>query len=64
MAEAYHVVAIGDDGHVHTCNTTAGGCSVPELHCEQQYNVFVKASHENCSSEASENVTITTGICP
>lgn len=64
VAETYHVVATGDNGHVHTCNTTSNNCSVSELHCGQQYTVFVKASHENCSSKASENVTITTGICP
>lgn len=64
VAESYHVIAMGEDGHMNTCNTTSNNCSVLELRCEQQYTVFVKASHENCSSKASENVTITTGICP
>lgn len=62
VAEAYHVIAVSENGHAHTCNTTSSNCSVSELHCEQQYAVSVTASHENCSSKASQNVTITTGI--
>lgn len=63
IAETYHVVAMAVDGHVHTCNTSSSNCSVSELHCDQQYTVFVTASHENCSSMASENTTLNTGIC-
>ncbi|XP_041804895.1 fibronectin type III domain-containing protein 7-like [Chelmon rostratus] len=63
VAETYHVVATGVDGHVHTCNTTSSNCSVPELHCDERYAVFVTASHENCSSKASQNVTFNTGPC-
>ncbi|KAM9349923.1 fibronectin [Symphorus nematophorus] len=63
VAETYHVVAVGVDGHVHTCNTTSDNCSIPELHCDQQYTVYVTASHENCSSKASQNVTVNTGPC-
>lgn len=64
VAETYHAVVRGVDGHVHTCNTTSSNCSLSELHCDQQYTVFVIASHENCSSKASQNATFTTGICP
>ncbi|XP_067460816.1 mucin-4-like [Thunnus thynnus] len=63
VAETYHVVAMGADGHVHTCNTTSSNCSLSELHCDQQYTVFVTASHENCSSKASQNATLNTGPC-
>ncbi|XP_041848242.1 uncharacterized protein LOC121644412 [Melanotaenia boesemani] len=63
VAETYHVVAVAADGHEHTCNTTSTNCSVSELLCDQQYTVFVIASHENCSSKASENVTLNTGPC-
>ncbi|XP_018532382.1 mucin-4 isoform X2 [Lates calcarifer] len=63
IAETYHVVAMAVDGHVHTCNTSSSNCSVSELHCDQQYTVFVTASHENCSSMASENTTLNTGPC-
>ncbi|XP_037642392.1 tenascin-N-like [Sebastes umbrosus] len=63
VAETYHVVSMGADGHVHTCNTTSSNCSISELHCDQQYSVFVTASHENCSSKASQNVTLNTGPC-
>lgn len=64
VAQTYHVVAKGVDGHVHTCNTTSSNCSLSELHCDQQYTVFVTASHENCSSKASQNAALNTGICP
>ncbi|KAM7379233.1 hypothetical protein PAMP_004798 [Pampus punctatissimus] len=64
VAKTYHVVAKGIDGHVHTCNTTSSNCSFSELHCDQQYTVFVTASHENCSSKASQNATLYTAPCP
>lgn len=63
VAETYHVVAAAVDGHVHTCNSTSSNCSLSELHCDQQYTVIVTASHENCSSKASQNATFNTGIC-
>ncbi|XP_015242186.1 PREDICTED: uncharacterized protein LOC107092315 [Cyprinodon variegatus] len=63
IAESYQVVAVAADGHGHTCNTTSSDCILSELHCEQQYTVFVKASHENCTSKASQNVTVNTGPC-
>uniref|UniRef100_A0A3Q2W6E4 Fibronectin type-III domain-containing protein n=1 Tax=Haplochromis burtoni TaxID=8153 RepID=A0A3Q2W6E4_HAPBU len=62
-AETYHVVAEAADGHTHTCNTSSTNCSLSELHCDEQYTVFVTAGHENCSSKASQNVTLNTGIC-
>lgn len=63
VAETYHVVAMGSDGHVHNCSTSSSNCSLSDLHCGRQYTVFVTASHENCTSKASDNVTINTGIC-
>lgn len=63
VAKAYHVIAVGEDGHNRTCNTTSTNCTLSQLLCEQQYTVFVTASHENCTSQASTNVTISTGIC-
>ncbi|KAM8850864.1 fibronectin type III domain-containing protein 7-like isoform 2-T2 [Spinachia spinachia] len=63
VAETYHVVAEGGDGHVHTYNTTSTNCTISELHCDQQYTVFVSGSHGNCSSEASRNATLNTGPC-
>ena len=64
VAETYQVVATGADGHMHTCNTTSNNCSLSELHCDRQYTVSVTASHENCTSKASQNVTVSSGICP
>lgn len=63
VAENYHVVAMGGDGHVTSCKTSSSNCSVSELHCDQQYTVVVTASHENCSSNVSQNATLITGIC-
>jgi len=63
VAETYHVVAVGVDGHVYTCNSTSCNCSMSELLCDQQYTVGVTARHDNCSSKASQNVTFNTGMC-
>lgn len=63
IAETYHVVGEAADGHVHTCNTSSTMCRLSKLHCGQQYTVYVTASHENSSSEPSQNVTLNTGIC-
>ncbi|XP_033993889.1 receptor-type tyrosine-protein phosphatase beta-like isoform X2 [Trematomus bernacchii] len=63
VAETYHVVAMGANGHVHTCNTTSSNCSISELHCGQQYDISVTASRENCTSKASQNATLNTGPC-
>ncbi|XP_008280490.1 mucin-19 [Stegastes partitus] len=63
VAETYHVVTVATDGHVRTCNTSSSNCSMSELQCDQQYTVSVTASHENCSSKASQNTTVNTGPC-
>ncbi|XP_029687008.1 fibronectin-like [Takifugu rubripes] len=63
VAETYHVVAVGEDGHNRTCNSTSTNCTLSQLLCEQKYTVFVTASHENCTSQASNNLTITTAPC-
>ncbi|KAK7945711.1 hypothetical protein WMY93_001439 [Mugilogobius chulae] len=63
VADMYHVVAVGDNGHTHTCNTTFDNCTLSPLHCDQQYSVFMTARHENCSSLTSPNVTLYTGPC-
>lgn len=63
VAETYQVVATAADGYKHTCNTTSSNCSLSELHCDQQYMVFVTASHENCSSKASQSARLNTGVC-
>ena len=65
VATDYHVSARTAEGHVHMCNTSFSNCSLSDLHCGQQYTVSVTASHENCSSKASQNVNFNTGMpCP
>uniref|UniRef100_A0A672FAN5 Fibronectin type-III domain-containing protein n=1 Tax=Salarias fasciatus TaxID=181472 RepID=A0A672FAN5_SALFA len=64
VADSYQVVAAAADGHVHTCHSASSNCSLSGLRCEQNYVVFVTASHENCSSEASHNATLRTGTGP
>ncbi|XP_030016445.1 uncharacterized protein LOC115437357 [Sphaeramia orbicularis] len=63
VAETYHLVARGADGHNHTCDTSFSNCSLSQLHCDMHYSVFVTASHENCSSQPSETFTLLTGPC-
>ncbi|XP_072296578.1 uncharacterized protein [Eucyclogobius newberryi] len=61
--DMYHVVAVGDDGHMHICNSSLNNCTLSPLHCDEQYSVSVTAKHEDCSSLASPNVTLYTGPC-
>ncbi|XP_030219750.1 uncharacterized protein LOC115548942 isoform X4 [Gadus morhua] len=63
VAEDYLVTARASDGHMPTCNTSFSNCSLSDLHCGQQYMLSVTASHQNCSSRASQNVTFNTVIC-
>ncbi|CAL8367710.1 unnamed protein product, partial [Boreogadus saida] len=63
VAEDYLVTARAADGHMPTCNTSFSNCSLSDLHCGQQYMLSVTASHQNCSSRASQNVTFNTVIC-
>ncbi|XP_061879353.1 fibronectin type III domain-containing protein 7-like [Entelurus aequoreus] len=63
VAATYHVVATAADGHMHACNASSTNCSLTGLHCDEQYQVYVTACHENCSSAASYNVTLNTGPC-
>ncbi|KAK6311083.1 hypothetical protein J4Q44_G00191380 [Coregonus suidteri] len=63
VAETYLMTATGGNGDVRSCKTTANNCSLSELQCGQQYAICVTASHENCSSGASQNVTFNTVPC-
>ncbi|XP_061652447.1 uncharacterized protein LOC133488520 [Phyllopteryx taeniolatus] len=63
VATTYHVVAKAADGHTHTCVGSYTNCSLSGLHCDEEYAVQVTASHKNCTSEASHNVTFSTGPC-
>uniref|UniRef100_A0A3Q2X819 Fibronectin type III domain containing 7b n=1 Tax=Hippocampus comes TaxID=109280 RepID=A0A3Q2X819_HIPCM len=61
VAATYYVVASAADGHTHTCSgSSSTNCSLSGLHCDEQYTVYVTASHENCTSMASHNVTFST----
>ncbi|XP_049603206.1 pneumococcal serine-rich repeat protein [Syngnathus scovelli] len=63
VAATYQVVAMSADGHTHTCSDSSTNCTLTELHCDEQYAVHVTASHQNCTSMASHNVTFNTGPC-
>uniref|UniRef100_A0A674DRB0 Uncharacterized LOC115157442 n=1 Tax=Salmo trutta TaxID=8032 RepID=A0A674DRB0_SALTR len=63
VAETYLMIATGGNGDVRSCNTASNNCSLSALQCGQQYAVSVTASHENCSSTASQSVTFNTGPC-
>ncbi|XP_062337096.1 fibronectin type III domain-containing protein 7-like [Osmerus eperlanus] len=63
VAEAYRVTAAGAGGDVRTCNSTAANCSLADLSCGQTYAVSVVASHQNCSSTPSQNISFNTAPC-
>ncbi|XP_077580643.1 fibronectin type III domain-containing protein 7-like [Stigmatopora nigra] len=63
VATTYSVVAMAADGHTHSCDSPYANCSLSGLHCDEQYAVHVTASHEDCTGQASHNVTFSTGPC-
>lgn len=62
-AESYLVSAVGEDGHLLSCETDKNECNLTELQCGQIYNVSLTAVHEHCQRQAETNVNFTTCEC-
>ncbi|KAJ8011603.1 hypothetical protein DPEC_G00059970 [Dallia pectoralis] len=56
------VVAVGPDGQSLMCNSTSTSCTLPTMHCGQQYNLTVTALGGVCNSSHSQ-VTVQSGPC-
>lgn len=64
-AEDYIVMATDSDGGMHTfvCNSTSDGtCALPQLACSHNFTFTVKAGDQQCTSAASNAVTMETGL--
>ena len=60
-AEFYTAIAVGLDGHIHTCVSNSSTCSWDDLHCGDSYVVQVNANWETCTSQPSNSTTIHMG---
>ena len=48
---SYLVSAVGPDGHVAQCDSTAASCQLqPVLHCGQRYNLTLTAQDGQCDN--------------
>ena len=60
-AESYMAIAVGQDGHTHMCVTNTTNCTLDDLHCGEQYTIYIVANDDLCSSMPSDSTTIRTG---
>ncbi|XP_051768215.1 fibronectin isoform X5 [Ctenopharyngodon idella] len=63
-AEAYRAVAVSNDGHSYSCNTTTASCNLQELQCGQIYNVSVYSLASGCGGVKSTMSQVQTAPCP
>ncbi len=62
-AESYMAVAVSNDGHSYSCNTTTASCDLQELQCGQIYNVSVYSLAHGCGGVKSTMSQVQTGMC-
>lgn len=58
LAQSYYLTATGWDGDVQSCSSTTENCTLSRLHCGQPYTLNVSASDGNCTSPASQALTV------
>uniref|UniRef100_A0A672RTY0 Fibronectin type III domain containing 7, related sequence 4 n=1 Tax=Sinocyclocheilus grahami TaxID=75366 RepID=A0A672RTY0_SINGR len=63
-AEFYMAVAVSNDGHSYSCNTTTASCDLQELQCGQIYNVSVYSLAHGCGGVKSTMSQVQTAPCP
>ncbi|KTF95187.1 hypothetical protein cypCar_00023202, partial [Cyprinus carpio] len=62
-AESYMAVAVSNDGHSYSCNTTTASCDLQELQCGQIYNVSVYSLAHGCGGVKSTMSQVQTAPC-
>ncbi|XP_041914101.1 uncharacterized protein LOC121678548 [Alosa sapidissima] len=62
-SDFYTAIAVGLDGHTHTCHSNGSTCSWDDLHCGESYVVQVVANDETCTSQPSDSTTIHMAPC-
>ncbi|XP_017343677.1 uncharacterized protein LOC108276481 [Ictalurus punctatus] len=63
LAQSYYLTATGWDGDVQSCSSTTENCTLSRLHCGQPYTLNVSASDGNCTSPASQALTVNATPC-
>ena len=61
-AESFHVTAVTSSGPPLSCNSMNTGCSIVDMPCGHSYTVTVTAIRDDCESEDSEAVQVSTGM--
>ncbi|XP_074491158.1 uncharacterized protein fndc7b [Sebastes fasciatus] len=60
---SYMVTAVGEYGHMASCETDEQQCDLTELECGQMYNVSLTTISDHCHTETPTNVTFSTRPC-
>ncbi len=60
-AESYIAIAMGTDGHTHTCTSSGTNCTFSDLHCSENYTVTVATVERGCQSRPSTPVNLKSG---
>ena len=58
----HQVTALGSDGHSISCSSSSDSCTLPSMHCGQNYNLTVTAVDDVCNSSQSR-LTVHSGGC-
>lgn len=57
----YNVTLVGQDGHLHCCQTNSSTCQIPSIHCGESYSITVVPYSETCAGQQSDVYTFRTG---
>lgn len=57
----YNVTLVGQDGHLHCCQTNSSTCEIPHIHCGESYSITVVPYSETCAGQQSDVYVFRTG---
>lgn len=60
-AQYFHVAAVSNTGGRLYCNSSDTACTIENLPCGRSYNVTVLSVRDDCESQPSPTVVISTG---
>lgn len=59
--QSYSVLAVNNTGGVVVCGTGASYCTFTQFHCGETYTITVTGLMQNCTSQPSTSVDLSTG---
>lgn len=57
----YNVTLVGQNGHLHCCQSNTSTCQIPNIHCGESYSVTVVPYSETCAGKQSDVYIFRTG---